>query len=119
MRDFREFKVWEKAHSLTLDIYKATATFPRVEMYGLTSQLRRASSSIPANIAEGCGRGSNAELARFLQIGMGSASELEYHILLAHDLTFMPEVVYDPLQNRVVEVKRMLTALLQKVRAAR
>lgn len=114
MRDFREYKVWEKAHSLTLDIYKATATFPRAEMYGLTSQLRRASSSIPANIAEGCGRGGNAELARFLQIGMGSASELEYHILLAHDLTFMPEVVYDPLQNRVVEVKRMLTSLFTK-----
>jgi four helix bundle protein len=87
MRDFREFKVWEKAHSLTLDIYKATATFPRAEMYGLTSQLRRASSSIPANIAEGCGRGGNAELARFLQIGMGSASELEYHICW---LTILP-----------------------------
>ena len=119
MRDFREFKVWEKAHSLTLDIYKATATFPRAEMYGLTSQLRRASSSIPANIAEGCGRGGNAEFGRFLQIGMGSASELEYHILLAHDLTFLPDMIYDPLQNRVIEVKRMLTALHNKVRAAR
>ena len=119
MRDFREFKVWEKAHSLTLDIYKATATFPRAEMYGLTSQLRRASSSIPANIAEGCGRGGNAEFGRFLQIGRGSASELEYHILLAHDLTFLPEMIYDPLQTRVVEVKRMLTALHNRVRAAR
>ena len=119
MRDFREIKVWEKAHRLTLDIYKATAKFPREEMYGLTSQLRRSSSSIPANIAEGCGRGSNAELARFLQIGMGSASELEYHILLAHDLTFLPTTIYDPLQDRVIEVKRMLTSLLQKVRAAK
>ena len=119
MRDFREFKVWEKAHSLTLDIYKATATFPRAEMYGLTSQLRRASASIPANIAEGCGRGGNAEFGRFLRIGMGSASELEYHILLEHDLKFLPEMIYDPLQNRVVEVKRMLTALHSKVRADR
>lgn len=92
MRDFREIKVWHKAHGLTLDIYRSTAIFPREELYGLTSQLRRASSSIPANIAEGCGRGGNAELARFLQIGMGSASELEYHILLAHDLTYLPDL---------------------------
>ena len=81
--------------------------------------MRRASSSIPTNIAEGCGRGGNAELARFLQIGMGSASELEYHILLARDLTYLSELIYDPLQNRVVEVKRMLSSLLYKVRASR
>jgi four helix bundle protein len=118
MRDFRDFKVWGKAHSLTLEIYKCTATFPRAEIYGLTSQIRRASSSVPANIAEGCGRGGNAELARFLQIGMGSASELEYHLLLAHDLTYLPPVIYDPLHDRVVEVKRMLTSLLQKVRSS-
>jgi len=119
MRDFREIKVWEKAHALTLEIYGATAGFPREEIYGLTSQMRRSSSSIPANIAEGCGRGGNAELARFLQIGLGSASELEYHILLARDLTFLPTTVYDPLQDSVVEVKRMLTPLIQRVRAAR
>lgn len=119
MRDFREIKVWEKAHALTLEIYRTTARFPREEIYGLTSQMRRSSSSIPANIAEGCGRGGNAELARFLQIGLGSASELEYHILLARDLTFLPTTVYDPLQDRVVEVKRMLTPLIQKVRDAR
>ena len=117
MRDFREFKVWEKAHSLTLDIYKATAEFPRVEVYGLTSQMPRCSSSIPANIAEGCGRSGNAELARFLQIGMGSASELEYHILLARDLSFLPGTTHDSLHDRVIEVKRMLSSLLQKVRA--
>jgi len=119
MQDFRNFKVWHKAHNLTLDIYRNTATFPREELYGLTSQMRRASSSIPTNIAEGCGRGGNAELARFLQIGMGSASELEYQILLARDLTYLPELIYDPLQNRVVEVKRMLCSLLHKVRASR
>src|SRR5262245_1435785 len=101
MRDFREFKVWHKAHGLTLEIYRNTATFPREELYGLTSQLRRASSSIPANIAEGCGRWGNSEFGRFLQIGMGSASELEYHILLARDLTYLPKVIYDPLQDRV------------------
>jgi four helix bundle protein len=82
-RNFKELKVWCKAHHLTLAVYQATAGFPREEMYGLTSQLRRASSSIPANIAEGCGRSGNADFARFLSMSMGSASELEYHLLLA------------------------------------
>jgi four helix bundle protein len=82
MRDFRELKVWEKAHQLALEIYKATSTFPKEERYGLTSQMRRATVSIPADIAEGCCRKGDAEFARFLQIAMGSASELEYHICL-------------------------------------
>ena len=86
MKDFRQLKVWEKAHHLTLEIYRATASFPRAETYGLTSQIRRASSSICANLAEGCGRGGDAELARFCGIARGSASELEYHLLLARDL---------------------------------
>ncbi|MFN2515370.1 MAG: four helix bundle protein [Pyrinomonadaceae bacterium] len=115
MRDFREIKVWAKAHLLTLEIYKATATFPREEIYGLTSQLRRSAASVPANIAEGFGRGGNAELARFLQIGMGSASEVEYHILLARDLNLLTKKIYDDLDVRIVEVKRMLAALLMKV----
>ena len=119
MRDFREIKVWEKAHSLTLEIYKATSKFPREETYGLTSQMRRSSSSIAANIAEGFGRGGNTELARFLQIGMGSASELEYHILLASDLNLMTKIIYGQLQEQLVEVKRMLAALLVKVRSDR
>src|SRR6266516_917672 len=119
MRDFREIKVWEKAHRLTLEIYKATSKFPREEMYGLTSQMRRSSSSIAANIAEGFGRGGNTELARFLQIGMGSASELEYHILLARDLNLMTKIIYGQLQEQLVEVKRMLAALLVKVRSDR
>jgi four helix bundle protein len=89
MRDFREIKVWAKAHRLTLEVYRVTATFPGEEIYGLTSQLRRSAVSIPANIAEGFGRGGNTELARFLQIGMGSASEVEYHILLAWDLNLL------------------------------
>ena len=90
MKDFRNLKVWEKSHQLALAVYKATSTFPRHELYGLTSQIRRACASIPANIAEGCGRSGDAELARFLQIAMGSASELEYHLLLARDLGFLP-----------------------------
>ena len=119
MRDFREIKVWKKAHVLTLEIYKATAGFPREEIYGLTSQVRRASASIPANIAEGFGRVGNAELARFLQIAMGSACEVEYHILLAKDLNLLTQKIYDDLNDAIVEVKRMLASLLFKVRRDR
>ena len=117
MKDFRKLSVWEKSHSLVIEIYKITVSFPKNETFGLTSQIRRACASIPANIAEGCGRDGEAELARFLQIALGSASELEYHILLARDLTFLDEKSYDNLNNRMTEVKRMLTALIQKLRA--
>jgi four helix bundle protein len=89
MKDFRELKVWEKAHALVLNLYRETTSFPPSELYGLTVQIRRAAASIPANIAEGCGRGSSADFARFLQIAMGSACELEYHLLLARDLGFL------------------------------
>lgn len=115
MRDFRELKVWQKAHELTLAVYRATTSFPRDELYGLTSQLRRCSSSIPANIAEGCGRNGEAEFARFCSIAMGSASELEYHLLLAKDLTLIKPEDHTPLAERAVELKRMLTALHQKL----
>ena len=117
MKDFRKLKVWEKGHHLTLDVYKATATFPKSELYGLTSQIRRACVSIPANIAEGCGRRGDAELARFLQIAMGSASELEYHLLLAHDLDLLNSPDYEQLAGEVTEVKRMLTAFIKRLRA--
>ncbi|MEP6719694.1 MAG: four helix bundle protein [bacterium] len=119
MRDFRQIKVWEKAHALTLEIYQATARFPKEELYGLTSQLRRAAASIAANIAEGFGRGGNTELARFLQIGLGSAYEVEYHALLARDLGFIRADAYGELEGRIIEVKRMLAALLLKVRSER
>jgi four helix bundle protein len=119
MRDFRQLIVWEKAHRLTLEIYETTSRFPKEELYGLTSRLRRSSASIPANIAEGFGRGGNTELARFLQIGMGSAYEVEYHALLAKDLGFIGSDAYDLLEARIVEVKRILAALLLKVRAER
>ncbi|RKU33665.1 hypothetical protein C6496_21370 [Candidatus Poribacteria bacterium] len=89
MRDFRNLQVWKKSHNLTLDVYKSTSQFPRTEIYGLTSQIRRACSSIPTNIAEGCGRKSPADFARFLQIALGSASETEYLILLTHDLKYL------------------------------
>jgi four helix bundle protein len=114
LRDFRKQKVWEKSHLLTLDIYKVTERFPRVELYGLTSQIRRACSSIPANIAEGCGKDGDADFARFLQIARGSASELEYHLLLAKDLGFLKQDEYQQLNKETNEVKQMLTNVIKK-----
>ncbi len=119
MKDFHELKVWQKAHQLTLAVYQITATFPREERYGLTSQLRRCSSSIPANLAEGCGRNGDAEFALFCSISMGSASELEYHVLLAKDLKLIQPKDHAELSQRTTELKRMLTALFQKLKADR
>ena len=111
MQDFKKLKVWEKSHQLTLATYKATTTFPREEVYGLTSQLRRACASIPANIAEGCGKNSDAELARHARVSMGSGSELSYYLILAHDLGYMPHVRRDERQDALSEVRRMLASL--------
>lgn len=119
MKDFRELKVWQKAHELTLAVYQLTATFPREERYGLSSQLRRAGSSIAANLAEGCGRNGDAELSRFCSMAMGSASELEYHLLLGRDLQLIKRKDHEALHQQVTEVKRMLTALMQKLNADR
>lgn len=116
MQDFKKLMVWDKGHRLTLAVYKATARFPKDELYGLTSQMRRASASIPANVAEGCGRTGKAELGRFLQVSMGSASELEYHILLARDLGMLADSEYKILESQVVEVKRMLGAFIGKLK---
>jgi four helix bundle protein len=117
MQNFRNLKVWEKGHHLTLAAYVVTRAFPKDETYGLTSQIRRGCASIGANIAEGCGRMSDAEMARFLYMAMGSASEVEYHFLLARDLGLIRAGEYIPLHSQVVEVKRMLAALLSKLKA--
>jgi four helix bundle protein len=119
MRDFKTLQVWQKSHELTLSIYRVTVAFPKEELYGLTSQMRRAVSSIPANIAEGCGRVGDAELARFLQIAMGSASELEYHLLLASDLGYLESLIYYQLDQELCEIKRMLNAFIQRLIAHR
>jgi len=116
MQDFRNLKVWQRAHALTLAVYEATRAFPKDEVYGLTSQIRRAASSVPANIAEGCGRDGDPELKRFLQIAMGSAAELEYHLMLAHDLKLLNDTVYQELAASVSEVKRMLAAFIVRLR---
>jgi four helix bundle protein len=110
MKDFRKLSVWEKAHSLTIEICQVTSSFPQNEIYGLTSQIRRACASIPTNIAEGCGRDGDSEFRRFIQISMGSASELEYHLLLAHDLNLIDNKKYKNLTPRI---------LIQKLTAER
>lgn len=117
MRDYRRLVVWSKAHALTLRMYGETSGFPRDEVYGLTSQIRRAVASIPANIAEGCGRDSDRELARFLLISMGSANETEYHLLLAKDLGYLSSDAYASLAADVAEVKRMMSGLLSRLPA--
>ena len=111
--------MWQKAHELTLAVYQLTARFPREELYGLTTQIRRSSSSMAANLAEGCGRNGDAELARFCSIALGSASELQYHLLLAQDLNLLQAKDHRRLTEQTTEVKRMLTALLQKLKADR
>jgi four helix bundle protein len=117
MQDFRNLKVWEKGHQLTLGVYRSTAGFPKDELYGLRSQIRRAAASIPANLSEACGKGERAEFAQYLRIAMGSASELEYHLLLAHDLKFLEDADYKKLAADTVEVKRMLAAFITKLKA--
>ena len=119
MKDFRDLKVWEKAHAITLEIYRVTNSFPRDERYGLTSQIRRCSASFAANIAEGCGRRGNGEFHRFLQVASGSASELDYHLLLARDLCFLGNDQYGSLAKQLGELRRMLTALILRVDAER
>ena len=115
MRSFRDLRAWQEAHKLTLAVYRCTKLFPRDELFGLTSQLRRAASSIEANIAEGCGRQGDGELGRFLHIALGSASEVECHLLLARDLEYISLTAYNDLQATVEIVRRMLTGLLQTV----
>ena len=117
MRDFKRLKSWEKAHSLALDVYRATKSFPKEETYGLIAQMRRAAASVPANVAEGYGRKGDAELGRFLSIAAGSACELEYHILLARDLGYLAEPAYLDLNAGTCEVKRMLASFISKLKA--
>ena len=117
MKDFRKLIVWEKAHHLTLKIYKVTESFPREEMYALVSQIRRASVSIPTNTAEGCVRSSDADFSRFLYISLGSTSELEYLMLLSKDLEYINEELYNELAKDVNEIKKMLIGMIKKLKA--
>src|SRR5436190_7386194 len=114
MKSFKELQVWRKAHEFTLAIYGTTLCFPREELFGLTSEMRRSAASIGANIAEGCGRRSDGEMCRFLQIAPGSAAEIEYHTLLAHDLHLISNQEYRNLSSQADELQRILTALMRR-----
>jgi four helix bundle protein len=109
--DFKKLEVWQVAHSVACEVYSATASFPKTEAYGLTSQIRRAASSIPANIAEGCGRRGDAEFSRFVRISLGSATELEYHLLLSRDVGLLDHVVHETLSEKVQRIQGMLAGL--------
>ena len=115
MESYRELLVWQKAHALTLTIYRVTKEFPSSEKFELTSQIRRAAASIGANLAEGSGRRGSAEFHRFAQIALGSATELDYHLLLARDLGYLPTQSHTELEASLNEVRRMLTGLIQKL----
>ncbi|MBM4176240.1 MAG: four helix bundle protein [Ignavibacteria bacterium] len=116
MKDFRNLKVWELAHNIAMTVYKLTESFPREEIYGLTSQIRRAGISIPTNISEGCGRSSDADFKRFLQIAFGSACELEYLLFFSCELKYLSKIDYDEVVSQVIESKKMLSGLIRKLK---
>ncbi|MET4081812.1 four helix bundle protein [Pedobacter sp. UYP30] len=113
MRNFYDLGIWQKSHQLTLKIYAATKLFPKEEAYGMVSQMRRSSSSVPTNIAEGCGRDSNPEMRRFLIIASGSASELEYQLVLSKDLGYVDELLYKELSFLTIEIRKMISAFIK------
>lgn len=116
MQNYKELRVWQRAHQLVLGIYRASKSFPKEEVYALTSQIRRSASSTPTNIVEGCGKFTAADFANFLQIALGSANETEYLLLLAKDLEYLTIEHYAILDRQVNEVKTMLIDLINKVR---
>jgi four helix bundle protein len=116
VQDFRNLKVWQKAHLLTLDVYRNTRDFPNEERFGLTTQLRRSCASVPANLSEGCARDGDMDFARFVNIAAGSASETDYHLLLARDLEYLGDSTYQKLFDEVSEVKRMLISFERTLR---
>ncbi|QNA44595.1 four helix bundle protein [Lacibacter sediminis] len=116
MQNYKDLKVWDKAHGFTLRIYEVTKTFPKEEIYSLTNQVRRAAASIPANIAEGCGKNSKLDFANFLNIALGSSNESEYYLLLSRDLKYLKEEDYSELLKTINKIKAMLIALITKVR---
>lgn len=116
MKNFRDLQIWNRSHGLTLEVYRLTQGFPKTETYGLVSQMRRSVSSIPTNIAEGCGRNTERDFARFLDNAMGSASELEYQLILARDLQYIRPEAFEKATAELTEIKRMLNAFIQKLR---
>lgn len=116
MKNFRDLQIWNRSHVLTLEVYRLTRGFPKTELYGLVSQMRRSASAIPTNIAEGCGRNTGRDFARFLDNAMGSASELEYQLILAQDLEYLQQEDFHRTMSELTEIKRMLNAFIQRLR---
>ena len=116
MKDYRQLNVWQVSHTIALNVYRVTTTFPKHEAFGLTGQMRRAASSIPANLAEGCGREGDAELKRFANIALGSACELDYHVLLATELGYLDAAKSEPLAAEILRVRRMLGAFINRLK---
>jgi four helix bundle protein len=115
MQDFRNLRVWRAAHLATLSVYRSTSTFPAAEQFGLASQLRRSAASVGANIAEGCGRSSDADTRRCLQIALGSACETLNHALLARDVGLLDEAGFTLLEGQLSPVRRMLVRLIERL----
>jgi four helix bundle protein len=117
MRNFQQLEIWQRSHQLTLRVYTATQSFPKEEIYGLTSQMRRSSSSVPTNIAEGCGRNSSIEFNRFLVIATGSLSELQYQFILSRDLKYFSEPIFKELFDEASQIKKMIYSYCQRLKA--
>ena len=117
MRDFQQLEFWQRSHNLTLQVYTYTKSFPKEEIYGLSSQMRRSASSIPTNIAEGCGRNSSAELKRFLVIAAGSTSELHYQFILSKDLGYITDPVFKELINEISQIRKMIYSYCERLNA--
>ena len=115
MRNFRDLSIWLKSHLFTLKIYSTTKKYPKEEAFGLISQMRRSASSIPTNIAEGCGRSSNPDFKRFLTIAFGSSSELEYQLILSKDLEYISESVFKELETDLIEIRKMIHSFVKNV----
>ena len=117
MRDYKKLFIWERSHKLAVDVYNLSKSFPKEELYGMTSQIRRAVISIPTNIVEGCGRKTDKDFSRFLSIAAGSASETEYLIILSTELSFIDKTVAEPLIIEINEIKKMLNVFQIKLNA--
>lgn len=115
MRDFKKFEVWQLSHQLTLIIYKSTQTFPKEELFGLTSQIRRSFASIGYNISEGSGRNSDKEFANFINIALGSSNEAENQLILAKDLNYLTEIDYNNLLEELTILKKKLVSLWNRL----
>jgi four helix bundle protein len=115
MRDFKKIFVWERAQKFSVKIYEYTQSLPKEELYGITSQIPRAVISIPTNIAEGCGKNSEKDFCRFLSIALGSASEVQSLLLLIRDLNYKKEEEINSFENEIIEIKKMLYSLIEKI----